>query len=502
MLPSLATPVAGAVQFVVGDHVYLAGGRQADGMVLQSLQRARLQADGTLGPVEALADPDLSIPVAEGAAVVRGSQVYVMGGTYGPADLSTVQSLDFADGGMGIFETGATTLISAARRHTAHIVGDHVYVLGGAASAGDGGFTHVASQRTTFNADGGPGAFVQDNAISFPARQLHASAFHPASGFLFSAGGIVDGVRTNTIHKARGTTGLAAFSQDTQALPVVLSASAALAFNSSLFLVGGDVTDGAPTGDTFVATLDVNGVLGQFAANGFRALRIPRAQHTVVTHQYSAHVLGGRGADGTPVARIEYAPTIQEAVLGPFGAVITTGFDPRTGHTTAVIGQWLYAFGGSTPEAFGGQTQRMWVGNGAAPDNAWELAGFTTRPGACIAIMGRWFFAIGGVSPEGLPVTSIARGQISDDGKIDTVMDDVADLFVDRTGAACVAIDASIIVLGGGAGAAVAPTGTIETVAVDLAAGSVTVTTQSVVLETPRMNHRAVIMGSRLFGLS
>jgi hypothetical protein len=119
-----------------GNFVYVIGGTQGAG----EIEVAPINADGTLG---AFADSGVHLVTARlsHAAVALGSTLYVIGGR----DSAKLQPLDsieaapiHADGSLGPFAILPNVKLQTARYgHSADVVGNSIYVLGGQIGVGE-----------------------------------------------------------------------------------------------------------------------------------------------------------------------------------------------------------------------------------------------------------------------------------------------------------------------------------------------------------------------------
>src|SRR5262249_58048311 len=118
---------------------------------------ATLQPDGSLGPFASPPGINLTVPRSEHTAAVVGDQLYVIGG-FGPlAALNTIEHATIgADGALTKFATADSKLTVPRAGHTSAVIGDGLYVIGGRNDDGP-----VASvERAAIAPDGTLGAFA------------------------------------------------------------------------------------------------------------------------------------------------------------------------------------------------------------------------------------------------------------------------------------------------------------------------------------------------------
>jgi hypothetical protein len=130
-----ATPVVA----VIDDALYVIGGYR-DGNALDTVERATIASDGMLGPFARVDGVTLPAPTTVAAAVTLDRQIFVLGGRDTRnfcfdlcVDLdSVVRAAVGSDGTLGPFAAAGVKLFGARSFLGAAVVGPAVYVLGGA----------------------------------------------------------------------------------------------------------------------------------------------------------------------------------------------------------------------------------------------------------------------------------------------------------------------------------------------------------------------------------
>lgn len=200
-LPGAARPVAGVqlntgrISFaseVIGSYLYVIGGGQGYGPVLASVERARVNPDGTLGSFAAVATGSLVTARTAMAWALVPPYLYVLGGLgAGGQVLASVERAPIgADGALGGFSTVASLSLPAACSYpAAQVVGDDLYLVGGMAA----GPTDLATVvRAPIRAGGELGLFSILNAPRLnQARFGHALTSF--GGALYVTGGYQTG---------------------------------------------------------------------------------------------------------------------------------------------------------------------------------------------------------------------------------------------------------------------------------------------------------------------
>lgn len=171
---TLRTPRNYHTSAVIGNNYYVIGGA-SNFIARASVERAAINADGTIGN---FSDTTVTLSTARWglASVIIGNYLYVIGGAgTNNSPLSTVERAPInTDGTLGNFSIVPTVALNTARNaHTAQVIGNYLYVVGGYSSAG----TRLASvERAPINADGSLGTFVTVPGVALnTARDGHMS---------------------------------------------------------------------------------------------------------------------------------------------------------------------------------------------------------------------------------------------------------------------------------------------------------------------------------------
>ncbi|HTM19358.1 MAG TPA: hypothetical protein VL172_02585, partial [Kofleriaceae bacterium] len=118
----------GAAVVAVGGWLYVLGGVSGAATWRDDIERARIDADGTLGPFAAAGH--LTGPRAYAAAIRIGDVLYLIGGR-AAGYLDSIEQAPIDAGGLGDFAALPARLAGARAGHRAAVVGDTLYVLGG-----------------------------------------------------------------------------------------------------------------------------------------------------------------------------------------------------------------------------------------------------------------------------------------------------------------------------------------------------------------------------------
>lgn len=257
---ALPAPRAGLGIAIVGDHVVLAGGRDAS--FLASTLVGRLQPDGSIASWTA--GPDLPEARFHGAGVAVGRRVYVSGGLHGISTASVaaqpdVWSAELADdGSLGSWRT-EVSLPEPTSHHAVLAHDGSLYVVGG---LGGNPFTgedepRLGVYRASVGADG----------VLAPWERLVAELARPASTHsalivgarLYLFGGVSGSANTDAIQRARlaedGT--LEPFEVWSTSLPAARAHLHQAPFHAGrAYFVSGSMSPHTPVAVTWVATFE------------------------------------------------------------------------------------------------------------------------------------------------------------------------------------------------------------------------------------------------------
>lgn len=417
--PGLALAAArqGHTSAVVGNYLYVAGGIR-DNVPLSSVERARIHPDGSLDAFETVPDVTLAAARTGHTSAVIGSYFYVVGGFDTRNALSSVeQATIHADGSLGPFApVSGVNLVTARNNHTSVVLGTHLYVLGGIGAPGALG----SVEQATINPDGSLGAFATVPGAALAAVSSgHTSAV--IGNYLYLFGGLNSTGLNGTERAAINANGsLNSFAT----VPVNLAA--ARAYHTSavigryLYLIGGSGANGFEY-STERATISADGSLGPFTAVSGVTLVVGRTSHTSAVIGNYLYVIGGGGPNGL-VSAVERATINADGSLGPFATVSgVTLVTARAGHASAVIGKYVYVIGGQGSGTLTTVERAAINADGSLGPFA-TVAGVTLvtpRYGSTSAIVGHSLYVVAGFNSAG-PVGNVEQATINADGSLGT----------------------------------------------------------------------------------
>ncbi len=249
---TLTTPRAYAATAIVGNRLYVMGGRSDTVRSMASIEFAGFNADGTFqGPSPFFAPASSALATGrEGASAVSlPPYVYVIGGYNASPSraLATVErALVAADGTLGGFAPIATVTLANARfNHVIAVVERSVYVLGGASAAG---VPMTVIERATLDASGQlstPFTAVAGVTLT-TAREVSTSVWAGRNIFLVGGAGAGGTPLVNVESASLATASLSTFA----AAPGSVLGTATFGFPSlvagnSVYVLGGGQSDTA-----------------------------------------------------------------------------------------------------------------------------------------------------------------------------------------------------------------------------------------------------------------
>jgi len=398
---------------VIGGHLYIVGGVGSGGS-LNSVEAAVINADGTLGPFTIAGDVTLATARQAHTAVAIGNRLYVLGGL-GIGALSSVEQATIGpDGLLGTFATVAgVTLTTARQGHTSAVIGNYLYVFGGF-----GGSALNSIERAAINTDGSLGPFMTVSGVSLAAaRYGHTTTIVGNKLYIIGgagSGGTLRDVEQATIN-ADGSLG-----PFEAAAGVMLSAArtthSAVVLGKAIYVVGGVGASGSLTSVEQLAINDDSSLKAVAPATGVSLTSARRGHAAVVLGNYF-YVFGGAGGsylNSVETASINISGGLEALIPAP-GVMFTF---QRTKPTMAVVGNYLYAIGGAFFPG-GNSIERSTISTDGT------LAPFSVVPDIVtmashglhtIAIIGNYIYIVGG--DNGGSLDTVERALINPDSSL------------------------------------------------------------------------------------
>lgn len=491
----LSTPRNNHTSTVIGSYLYVLGGDSGNGP-LNSIERAKLNADGSLEPFATVPMVSLTTPRRAHTTTLLGNYLYVVGG-FGGSSLNSIERAGFApDGSLGPFATvTGVSLTTARQNHASVVIGNYLYILGG---FGGGALNSV--ERSIINADGSLGSFAPaPSGTLTTARYGHTAAV--LGSYLYVIGGAgSNGAALRDVERAtiNADGSLGPFASIPNAtLTTARSAHTTAVVGNYLYVLGG-VAGSNSLNSVERAPVGVDGLLGSFATVSSVTLTFARYGHTTAVIGNYLYVLGGVGSGS--LDNLERAPLATNGLPGPFTTISSSLMAARFSHTMVVVGNYLYVLGGRTTASVLGSIERATVNSDSS------LGSFTTVPtvtlsrsGHKAAVVGNKLYVLGGIGDDFRLTNSVECATINADGSLGpfAIVPGVA-LVTARVGASVATLGGYLYMIGGAA-----PSGRLNDVerATINADGSLGpfATVPGVTLTIGRQDHTSVVVGNYLY---
>ena len=501
LAPVLAVPRSGAGAVVVGHDLYVIGGKTGT-TPLDTVEHALINADGTLGTFSIVTGVALVTARSGAATVALGGYVYAIGGANASGPLATIERAKIqSDGSLATFETVSGVTLGTARSDAASaVVGDSLYIVGGTGTSGK-----LASiEAAVIDPDSSLEAFTASSQMLATPRA--GAAAITTAGSLYVLGGDTSAGATASVEASAiaGDGTLGAFSTPSGVtLKVPRAYFAAAVVGTSVFAVGGTTTGGTDTKLTDRAAIASDGTLGNFATVAGAPAALARHGAALAVARDHVFVLGGISGT-TEVATVEHSGIATHGMLGAFATLSSEPLPAARAYGASVLlGDHLYLIGGINLVTL---TSHLDVTVATVqPDGSLgpfstpsSVALTTARIGPSLAVLGDFLYVIGGQDPNNNNngFTSLERAPIAADGTLGTFAAyTTASLSTGRYLASAAIVGSSIYVIGG-TGSGAAPLGTVDEAAVD-SSGSISFffRSGSTVLTTARADLRTAVLG-------
>ena len=394
---SLEVAESTAYSVVIGAHLYVLGGGQA-------VESAPIAADGTLGAFAV--SGNLTTSRISPSIFVVGSNVYVVGG----AGQTTVEAAPInLDGTLGTFAIVSGVSLPNEQGGGFCLAGDYAYLIGGS-EATAGSSSRV--QRASLNASGAIGTTIVATQPGVP-NVGGATIIVGNTVYSFGNGG------SNNLAAAPlaqdGTVG--SFALTTSSVPTCLNRLQATRIGSFVYIVGGGPCANSALASVYQAPIQADGTLGSFALLSSTHLVTGRLSNVSIVAGANLYVIGGWYTSETGVER---APINADGTLGAFATTTVTTTVPRMDASAAVIGNFIYVFGGantseSAPIA---SIERIALDPDGSLNGTFESAGSLAVarffPG--VVVVGSFVYVFGG----DVSGSTVERAAINPDGTLGT----------------------------------------------------------------------------------
>jgi hypothetical protein len=397
---------------VIGVFLYVLGGTNDTG-ILDSIERASIQPDGSVGPFATVSGVALSTARREAAAVVLGNGLYVLGGT-GSGVLSSIErSTINSDGSLEPFAAvPGVGLTSSRTGHSIALVKNTVYVIGGSNSNS----VTASIERASITDDGSLGAFSPVDGVTLvTARADHTSAV--IGNAIYVVGGSSNNGALASIEQAQvhDDGSLGTFVTMPSTLGTARTAPTCALLGNFLYLIGGhDPEDRYPV-QLERANINTGSSFDSFSDTPQPSFDGIPTESIVIGP--SLYVFG--------FGEIDRASIGDDGTPGPLSPIADTNLPPSFGgYAVAVVKDKVYLLGGlltsggiSTSDAAVRQASISADGSVGQFSTLAGVALTNARWGGTAAVVGNAIYVIGG---QGTPSVGdvIERSIIKPDGTL------------------------------------------------------------------------------------
>ncbi|HEX5058769.1 MAG TPA: hypothetical protein VFV99_05375 [Kofleriaceae bacterium] len=389
---------------IIGNYVYAIGGRSVS--ELATVERAPIYENDELGTFEPISDVALKTPRSHFTIVKGATYLYAIGGLHNGIPITSVEKIEmFGNGYVSDFQE-AGALREPRGNHGGIVVGNNIYVFGGAGLTGP-----LASvERAPFSEDGTLEFFGEFNHVLTEAKQDSATAV--IGNYVYVIGGERGGNAPALLVERAGLFDYGALDTFANA-PVSLnqprSQAAVVVIGKWLYVIGGVNGTGA-LNTTEVAEIKPDGSLSDFGIVQAPGLGTARYGHRALINDNVLYILGGLDTAGNPLKTIEAAAINPDGSLANWGYHGTQMFTARGRFSLFTSGITVYGLGGYTSATQPTATATVEYAsvNAGTQFGSFNDLSVTTlddaRDGAAMVAVGRYLYVIGGDASAGSQV--------------------------------------------------------------------------------------------------
>jgi serine/threonine protein kinase/N-acetylneuraminic acid mutarotase len=346
---SLTVGRASYSSVVVGNSIYVIGGCVSDGRGSSThradLERATVDARGDLGPFSTVAGTSLVAARSESATVVGGDSLYLVGG-FSDGLLGSVEHARIhADGSLSPWEIVPGVALIKSRRAASSVIvdGDWLYIIGGIV---DGGLADATIERARIRKGSLSPFSIAHNSSLATARSGHASVVVGDSVYVIG-GADQQGHALALSERARIVRDgwLSSFTPMPElALTTARHGHTLAVVGDWLYVIGGVDAQEHTLATVERARIRADGTLSPFAPVPGLVLNTARHGHAGAVVGDWLYVIGGE--NGGALGSIERAAIGPGGELARFSPVSTTLTVARHAFGAVVLGNWLDVIGG------------------------------------------------------------------------------------------------------------------------------------------------------------
>lgn len=305
----------------VGRYIYVIGGSSTnvEGL-LSSVERAEVYPDGSIGAWQ-LEKMELNIARRCVHVVHINGYLYAVGGFGGKLLDSIERARIEADGSLGEWEVLSDAMQYARYVHAVKSVGDRLYVLGGHDKSAGVGIASVEwSQQDE------EGMFNPWQPLPAMQKNRYGLEAVTHNGYIYSMGGIDGTMHLASIEKARlAEDGTIADWQLTTPLPNARGSFGSVVYQDAIYILGGSVGEDL-TSDVAFAFFNPQGDIGYWGvpeeAERVRKAKISKLQQLEQTYPNKVKVIEHLHAGQFNLLQVERGDGMQAWLVVPPGVYV------------------------------------------------------------------------------------------------------------------------------------------------------------------------------------
>ncbi len=343
--------------------------------------------------------------------------MYIVGNYNGAAQSSSAYTSLNSNGTANSW-VSTTSLPGVRMGHKIVAYNGYMYVLGGHNGAGTW-YNDVL--YAPINSDGSLGSWSSTTSFS-GVRSAHGAV--AVNGYMYIAGGEYrvsgTGYRQSDIQYApiHADGSLGSWTATTS-LPTGRGNMGVVAYNDSIYMIGGNGTSGAVYNQTLRANINADGSLGSLVTEA--NLPANRSPTNNSSFAYNGYLYMAGGLTGSGVMNdVLYAPIYADKSIGAWTSTTSFTAPARTWHGAAAYNGYMYIVGGdnAADSAFYSDVQYSKLDD-PGTTTPYTTSGNTfaaTRRGAATAAYNSYLYVIGG--DNGTTANTVYYTQMNNDGTV------------------------------------------------------------------------------------
>lgn len=339
---SFSTPRWFHAATVYNGYLYVSGGEDSSATLLNDVQTARINANGTIGAWTAATSFSTAREIH--TFVAYKDFLYIIGGVTTSSALNDVQVAPLVSQSGNVGAWNSTTAFPTPRTYFASVVyNGYLYVLGGSKQVSPYNYLKDV-QFAPINPDGTVGTWTATTDMPLVLAWFSAVAYNGYMYFMGGQDGTFGGQRSTVWFAPINPNGTLGDWTSTTSMLETKYDFCALVYNGTIYAIHGET----PISDVEFAHPNADGTISSWTATS--GVSVPRQQFGAVAYNGYFYIMGGISAGGTPT----YFNDVQVAKINSDGTL--NAFAPTASFTTAranfstvAYNGYLYVLGGGGP---------------------------------------------------------------------------------------------------------------------------------------------------------